>query len=36
MGDIADQINDDGVGQLARHNAGECDDFCPYCDEEDE
>ena len=36
MGDIADSLIEAGLDALARHHAGNCEDDCEYCDEEDE
>ena len=36
MPDIADDLTDDGFELLALHEAGECDEWCPYCAEEEE
>lgn len=34
MGDAADSLTDDGMDELATHEAGECEYGCPYCEEE--
>jgi hypothetical protein len=36
MGDMADMYIDNGICQLAAHKNGECEEYCPYCLEEDE
>ncbi len=35
MGDAAEQYTEDGLTDLAMHQAGECDGPCQYCEEED-
>lgn len=35
MGDEADRYTDDGITDLAMHQAGECDGPCQYCEEEE-
>jgi hypothetical protein len=34
MGDIADDLIEQGIDNLAKHHAGICDDYCEYCEEE--
>ena len=36
MGDIADFNIEQGFDEYYRHLDGLCDDFCPYCYEEEE
>jgi DNA gyrase/topoisomerase IV subunit B len=35
MGEIADSIIEDGLDRWFRHLAGQCDDLCQYCWEEE-
>src|SRR5258708_39953875 len=35
MGDAADDLTDSGLDALARHQMGECEEPCQYCDEEE-
>jgi hypothetical protein len=34
MGDAADDYTDQGFDQLDAHRRGECEDQCPYCDDD--
>lgn len=38
MGDMADALIEQGMDELDRHTAGQCDDggfYCPYCEQDD-
>ena len=35
MGDMADFLIEQGIDELARHQAGMCEGPCPYCEEEE-
>lgn len=34
MGDAAEWSIEQGLDELLAHQAGECEGYCPYCDEE--
>ena len=34
MGDMADQLTEQGIAELIRHQARECDNWCQYCVED--
>lgn len=35
MGEMADWIIENGEMELIAHQQGDCDGWCPYCDEEE-
>jgi len=35
MGDMADDLTEEGELQWLLHLTGECEGFCPYCDQEE-